>query len=941
MVINSTATAPSQKCLDNRFPIIFAQEATNQIISIDYSADFIYGSGSTNDKVSANSLNTYIPYYIKVSQVVLRLAYNPALKNYQSQIIAQSRLGNIRERGQFTKQRSENVYAVGDIDFLNYTDYNRNFIIMRFNSLGEIDNSFSLALNYQPGVKYLYVTQYDLLKTSDGTDVHFMFCWNNVNQTLVRIIGTTSVRAYFLPEDGNILNCRGIWGEANFYYAQYLVQISDNFYLYRINFGPGTATKRALYQYSYKTINTVKFTIRNEYSPILIGGQSSKEYYQNPFLVQNLNDTTLQYTLLSGIGISQLNQSANYNNYFLFSSSFQTSNIPNLYKEVKITDINIYTQRAAQQFACQPQGAIIIPTISPQKIYTSVGYNLVNLTVPDIFIDGTQCSDQIIQEYNLTNKTTQTQLISFTLNPTLKNVTFSLNVSYADPGPHYIQMLKRIYDTNQLLNVTFAFRVLMNSTKPCTAYSDFGLSQSTSYRSLTYVLGTNISYDFSQFGLNLLGVTCEYNIDVNITPEELQDTLISYDPINKIINIYSLDYSLMTVYNQLNISYIYYNPLDYQPYLIFEILVKITIDGCDMDAIVPISLDDTMYIVESGIKNINFTKWTLDCQYLVYSIRVDNAQESSDFISFNNDQSQIEIFTNSVNNVGSYSIYIYGCLSIPTYNARLQEAYEKIEETYAESNFTLSIYTDENKTKPVIQQDQIEIEELKPVRSEDFYDLKVKLNSISESGKLYAEFQPELQYLLGQSQKNEKYFHLKLSSDINFTWSIAEISKNKMTVQMKFDDISQVSKNYLWGMVNQIQIITHLPLNAVDIPTNTKYFFNIIIDISNFNVIPSEYLLEQLMEVEETEPLNVYFSDMDIFENLMKIYFQNSQLITLQQHASYFKKLKSLKQFQFVHIVVYDSSLCCSVYYFYLHTINQKYQDIEEEEIQEKVWVIV
>lgn len=46
----------------------------------------------------------------------------------------------------------------------------------------------------------------------------------------------------------------------------------------------------------------------------------------------------------------------------------------------------------------------------------------------------------------------------------------------------------------------------------------------------------------------------------------------------------------------------------------------------------------------------------------------------------------------------------------------------------------------------------------------------------------------------------------------------------------------------LWGMINVMQIIVHMPLLNVSFPQNTSFFYSLIIDISSFNLIPESWL---------------------------------------------------------------------------------------------------
>ena len=66
-------------------------------------------------------------------------------------------------------------------------------------------------------------------------------------------------------------------------------------------------------------------------------------------------------------------------------------------------------------------------------------------------------------------------------------------------------------------------------------------------------------------------------------------------------------------------------------------------------------------------------------------------------------------------------------------------------------------------------------------------------------------------------------------------------------------------------MINQMQIITHLPLNNVQMPQNAKDFYLVILDMANFNIVPSEDILNVIFNIHDTYPLNDNFDEMDIF----------------------------------------------------------------------------
>jgi hypothetical protein len=61
----------------------------------------------------------------------------------------------------------------------------------------------------------------------------------------------------------------------------------------------------------------------------------------------------------------------------------------------------------------------------------------------------------------------------------------------------------------------------------------------------------------------------------------------------------------------------------------------------------------------------------------------------------------------------------------------------------------------------------------------------------------------------------------------------------------------------LWGMINVMQIIVHMPLLNVFFPTNASFFYSLIIEISNFDLIPPSWLnaiKSKIFKFSEEEP---------------------------------------------------------------------------------------
>ena len=50
----------------------------------------------------------------------------------------------------------------------------------------------------------------------------------------------------------------------------------------------------------------------------------------------------------------------------------------------------------------------------------------------------------------------------------------------------------------------------------------------------------------------------------------------------------------------------------------------------------------------------------------------------------------------------------------------------------------------------------------------------------------------------------------------------------------------------LWGMINVMQLIVHMPMLKVSFPQNAVLFYSFIIDISNFDIIPTASIKEKI-----------------------------------------------------------------------------------------------
>jgi len=56
---------------------------------------------------------------------------------------------------------------------------------------------------------------------------------------------------------------------------------------------------------------------------------------------------------------------------------------------------------------------------------------------------------------------------------------------------------------------------------------------------------------------------------------------------------------------------------------------------------------------------------------------------------------------------------------------------------------------------------------------------------------------------------------------------------------------------YMIGWINILQMIIHLPMMMIILPANANAFFQIVIPIATFDMLPPEYSTEYIMEFDQ------------------------------------------------------------------------------------------
>jgi len=83
----------------------------------------------------------------------------------------------------------------------------------------------------------------------------------------------------------------------------------------------------------------------------------------------------------------------------------------------------------------------------------------------------------------------------------------------------------------------------------------------------------------------------------------------------------------------------------------------------------------------------------------------------------------------------------------------------------------------------------------------------------------------------------------------------------------------------IWSTINTLQLLTHLPLFHIQLPSNALFFFYLVIDISNFEFLPTKMLNDALLKFKQVkEAFSVQFKmvgyeSFNFIENLGLVFF--------------------------------------------------------------------
>ncbi|CDW71196.1 UNKNOWN [Stylonychia lemnae] len=207
--------------------------------------------------------------------------------------------------------------------------------------------------------------------------------------------------------------------------------------------------------------------------------------------------------------------------------------------------------------------------------------------------------------------------------------------------------------------------------------------------------------------------------------------------------------------------------------------------------------------------------------------------------------------------------------------------------TYSQHTFLLKV---------VSQTDSLNWEQIKKRIINSNPNLQAKIIKITNTGQVSIEFEQPLDYNPQTFYiifiKRDYFYSADLSRKIPVKYKIYKQMPPQLS-QGQFDLSSAVASTvqwtmgtvfgtsifinlllsqgaqYLWGMIEGFQLITHLPMMSIQVPVNTLSFFGLINDMASLNLIPTDDFNDNLWTFNyfDDQPYNNAFDFMNYRSN--------------------------------------------------------------------------
>eukprot|EP00347_Sterkiella_histriomuscorum_P016400 403353333 len=680
---------------------------------------------------------------------------------YEAQVLLQTAYTSGQNtRCLFTKVIGDYVYAAGELNIIGSTAI-REAAVIKMNRFGVVQAQ---------GVSYN-------VQTISNVDIHYLVMLNPPNSNYVRVL---------------------------------VIKVGINYMLQTFNFGSGITVNKKLAYYTNKSIQSTVFTGTTANDKLYIAG-----YETQNFAFSSTNQLNM-FTYEQGfIQVQQANGDRDQFNDC--TADFTTNNTMTTYMQTSMTNV------------------------VSENIYSYIGsYFQADANSYEVIDSGFYASLEILDSLKFINSISDNLAINPTPNnlyiqsqSTGQNLLVNVTASNSNIGLYYYIYKAKLLPINQIVEFPFMINITQSLTNPCLYPENITDVMNNQMLIINYTLGQSLSFALIDwYYLGGSNVTCQYFTSLSSIPSAITSYL-SYDASNHLsfeTDNFSLvwrDNGLQNFSDFIQISedqqyiqmqsslatdegqyYIevsgtlkYYNiPMYYW----FDLIAKVQ---C---TITPSAIQSPQNYLVGASKTIIYIPF--QSQYckepIKYVSQLDNGNALPSFINFREGNYIIET-NNNTKIESSYNVKLIGSV--------------QSENVQAETKFTIKIQFPDvlKRFNITTNQSQNSNATKTPVVSDDYYSMSTKITSISQNGVVSVSFDPEFKLLSNDPQTNKQYFSFEVSvpnSDdkmdkSQYNFNILEISKQKMSVQLEFNDPSTISMK----VAVEIKLDLHLKVQQWEI----------------------------------------------------------------------------------------------------------------------------
>ncbi|CDW80627.1 UNKNOWN [Stylonychia lemnae] len=144
------------------------------------------------------------------------------------------------------------------------------------------------------------------------------------------------------------------------------------------------------------------------------------------------------------------------------------------------------------------------------------------------------------------------------------------------------------------------------------------------------------------------------------------------------------------------------------------------------------------------------------------------------------------------------------------------------------------------------------------------------LRSLSDYDQLSVQFKVQYFFVtedLTQMIEKDAIIYSKVPPQLPNTQQVGSTMTGTVSFNFALTMLMGFSLNNLWMLLNTLQIMVHLPMLGISIPSNAINMFQNLIGISNMNLIPTAYIKKYILTFvkESNSDVKGNFATMDIF----------------------------------------------------------------------------